>query len=236
MDEYRQRESLSFEKVSRRKKRSRFLSWSLDNPVIILTSILSMVLLLILWMGSYLGSEGGIIQQTDVGTIALHDYKAPFDFTYDPVDKEATERIRSQRVGEVLPIYTWESTYHDRVVANVNDAFDNMREKFIKFREQEMGKRIPKMLNDLNHNIHIKDPRTEVMDAVFAPFHDDLKNDPDYEAIQTTRPLRDDELLASVQKWKIDHRAEFEKKLGVPVSDEIYFWIVENNFSREIQD
>ena len=167
MDEYRQRESLNFEKVSRRKKRSKYLSWSLNNPIIVYGAILLMFATIILWMGSYLGSEGGIIQQGDVGTIALHDYKAPFDFTYDPVDKEATERIRSQRVGEVLPVYTWDSTYHDRVVSNVNDAFDTMRDRFTKFRNQEMGKRIPKMIHDLNH-ANVQDKRAEVMDAVFS--------------------------------------------------------------------
>ena len=140
MDEYRQRESLSFEKASRRKKRSKYLSWSLDNPALIFGSVLLVFAVLILWMGSYIGSESGDIQESDVGTIALHDYKAPFDFTYDPVDKEATERIRSQRVGEVLPVYTWDSHYHDRIVANVNDALDSMRDRYVKFREQEMGK------------------------------------------------------------------------------------------------
>ena len=235
MDEYRQRESLNFEKVSRRKKRSKYLSWSLNNPIIVYGAILLMFATIILWMGSYLGSEGGIIQQGDVGTIALHDYKAPFDFTYDPVDKEATERIRSQRVGEVLPVYTWDSTYHDRVVSNVNDAFDTMRDRFTKFRNQEMGKRIPKMIHDLNH-ANVQDKRAEVMDAVFSPFHEDLQNDPDYESLQPTRPLRDDELREAVKAWKAENRQVFENKLGVPVSDEVYVWIVENNFSRDIQE
>ena len=33
----------------------------------------------------------------------------------------------------VLPVYTWDSTYHDRIVANVNDAFEVAATKAIQF-------------------------------------------------------------------------------------------------------
>ena len=79
MDEYRQRDSLSFEKVTRKKQRSRYLMWSLDNPLLI-AGYIALVAFCVIWVvGSNVESESSVMERSDVGTIAAFDYKAPRD-------------------------------------------------------------------------------------------------------------------------------------------------------------
>ena len=127
MDEHRQRESLSFEKASKKKQRSRYLAWSIDNPLLVITSIVLMMLAVIFIVGSNFESRSSQIEKTEIGTIASHDYKAPRDFTFDRIDQEATEKIREQRVAEVLPIFKWDSNYQDATLSKFRSAFEFMR-------------------------------------------------------------------------------------------------------------
>ncbi len=233
MDEYRQRESLNFEKTASRKKKSRFLTFSLDNTILVIGYVAVVVLVLVLWMGSHLGSEGGVIQKSDVGSIALHDYKAPRDFVYDRVDREATDRIRAQRVAEVLPIYTWNNDYYTQTVENVNAAFDMMRDRFVKYREREMAKRIPKIINDITTPKNVNKAKQDaLLDAMFEPFSDQPEVDP----FLSTRTVKEEELSQILANWTSDNKPEFEEKIGVQLDDELFSWLVQNSFAREIQD
>ncbi len=128
MDDHRQKESLSFEKVSKKLKRSRYLTWSTDNPLLVGGFVSIVLISIILIIGSNFDTHTGIIEKTDIGTIAEHDYKAPRDFTFDSVDREATERSREQRVSKVLPIYRWEKSYRDSALAHIRNAFEKMRQ------------------------------------------------------------------------------------------------------------
>ena len=67
MDEYRQRDSLSFDKVPRKKKQSRFLTFGLENPLISIGFIGLVVLAVILCVGSTGESESGGMSRADIG-------------------------------------------------------------------------------------------------------------------------------------------------------------------------
>ncbi|MCL2326344.1 MAG: hypothetical protein FWC40_07630, partial [Proteobacteria bacterium] len=231
MDEYRQRESLSFDKVSRQKRRSRYLKWSFDNPLLVGGFVIVVFLCLVMVMGTSMGPRSGIIQRSDIGSIALYDFKAPRDFVYERVDRDATERVRAQRMADVLPIFRWESAYRDSVIAGVTRGFESMRERLMRHREAEMFKRIPKILGQVKLSPE-EARRYALLDAMFGKFD----QDPAFEPFLTTRPLRDEEIKDSVAQWSSLNHPELEAVMGHFVDPEVFAWFVANNFSKSLQD
>ena len=231
MDEYRQRESLSFEKVSRRKKHSRYFTWSLENPVLIVIFVSWVGVFLVFWMGTHLGAENSVISIDDIDTVAKHDYKAPRDFTYDRVDEEATARVREQRAAEVYPIYTWNNSYYEKTLSDINSAFEFMRDTFTKYRDEEMLKRIPKLIDTFKGE-QVASNQSALLDAMFGPFEGEKA----FDEFLTTRPIDESELARSLEAWSNENRPEFEAKLGVKLDDELFAWFVREGFSRDVQD
>ncbi len=230
MDEYRQKESLSFDKNKRRRKKSHYTSWSIENPVLIICFVILMAVGLVVWMGSHLGMESSIIQKSAIGSIALHDYKAPRDFVDERIDTKTTESIRAQRVAEVLPIYSWNNIFYEQETAKLNAAFDSIRENFVKYRDNEVQKRIPKTTAD--GETIAENNQIALLDAMFGPFEGEAV----FDEFLSTRPLNGSELAASLTAWSTENRSSFETKLGVTLDDDAYTWLVSKSFSRELQD
>lgn len=230
MEEYRQRESLSFEKVSKKKKRSRYLKLSLENPLLS-AFLVALCILVIVWcIGLDTGTQTGIISKADIGTIATHDYKAPRDFTFDRVDYEATERVRKQRVAEVLPIFRWDRTYLDSTLSHVRSAFEYMSvgldiEKK-RLESTRISKDIPgrRVLSDAQ--------RQNMVETILAPF----ANEKVFDDYLSTRHLTQSEIDAGLDAWAAAHREDFVQRIGYVVNDSIYGWFSEQRFSKTLED
>ena len=230
MDEHRQRESLSFEKVSKKKNKSRYASWSLDNPLLIITSTALMMLAVVFIVGSSFESQNAQIERTEIGTIASHDYKAPRDFTFNRIDYEATEKIREQRVAEVLPIFKWDSAYQETTLGKFRSAFDFMRSGLISERLRLETTHIPKEqptpLSPENEK------KQEWANALLSQFKDESV----FENYISTRRLSDEEINKAILEWCNAQRTNFEQKLGYAMPDDLFAWFVSQEFSYELEE
>ena len=230
MDEYRQRDSLSFEKVTRKKQRSRYLMWSLDNPLLI-AGYIALVAFCVIWVvGSNVESESSVMERSDVGTIAAFDYKAPRDFTFDRVDREATDRIRAQRVSEVLPIFQWDRTYHDATLARIRNAFEVMRRGI----EEERGKRESMLVaRDEPGRLAQSDARRQDwVEAILGPY----AGEDVFSEYLTTRRATPGEVEQRIDEWCGAHREVFVQAMGYVVDDELYAWLSRARFSQSLED
>ncbi|MBQ9242649.1 MAG: HDIG domain-containing protein [Proteobacteria bacterium] len=230
MDEHRQRESLSFEKASKKKQRSRYLAWSIDNPLLVITSIVLMMLAVIFIVGSNFESRSSQIEKTEIGTIASHDYKAPRDFTFDRIDQEATEKIREQRVAEVLPIFKWDSNYQDATLSKFRSAFEFMRNGMDSERMRLEDSHVQK---DTKTLIASENAQHQAWaNALLAPFKDESV----FENYISTRKLTDEEIASALVAWCSTQRQAFEQKLGYDMPDDLFAWLVSESFSYDLEE
>ncbi|MBR4986937.1 MAG: HDIG domain-containing protein [Proteobacteria bacterium] len=230
MDEHRQRESLSFEKVSKKKQKSRYLAWSLDNPVLLITCITLMMLAVIFIVGSNLENRSTQIEWAEIGSIASHDYKAPRDFTFDRIDQEATDKIREQRVSEVLPIFKWDNAYQEMTLGKFRDAFEYMRDGLAAERKRLATKHVPKEEKTLLAPENTD--RQDWANALLAPFKDESV----FENYISTRKLNEAEIGESLQSWSDAHRQAFVQKLGYEMPDDLFAWFVSEGFSDALEE
>ena len=229
MDEYRQRDSLSFDKVPRKKKQSRFLTFGLENPLISIGFIGLVVLAVILCVGSTGESESGGMSRADIGTIATHDYKASRDFTFDRVDQEATDRIRDQRVSEVLPIYRWDRAYRDTLLAKVHLVFLNMRNGL-----QEEASRLSSVrvaCHEPGESVDKDATRQKWVDALLSPYADSSV----FEPYLSVCALSDAEISEQLTRWTEVHRDSFVQSMGYVVDDTTYAYLASHWFAESIE-
>ena len=230
MDDHRQRESLSFDKVARKKPRSRYLQWNLDNPLLVSGFVFLVLLCIVGIIGANIGSQAGVIVRADIGTIAEHDYKAPRDFTFDRVDREATEKNREQRMASVLPIYNWDTAYRDSVMARIRAAFATMRSGMDKEQARlsvsrmakESGPALPQ--GDAN--------RQKWADSLLLRYSDIGLLD----GYISTRPIASAEIADGIDAWFLSQQHEFEQSLGFPVSDDMFSWLSSQQFAGIVED
>lgn len=229
MDEYRQRDSLSFDKVPRKKRRSRFLTFDLENPLISVGFIGLVVLAVILCVGSTSESDSGGMSRSDIGTIATHDYKASRDFTFDRVDQEATDRIRDQRISEVLPIYRWDRAYRETLLAKVHLIFLNMRNGLQEEADRLSMARVP--CSAPGELVQNDSERQRWIDALLSPYADSSVFSP----YLSVCPLSEDEISAQLNRWIGLHRDSFVQSMGYVVDDTTYAYLASHWFSESIE-
>lgn len=230
MDEPRQRETLSFAKVAKRKPRSRFLKWNLDNPLIVWGFIVMAMACIVVILGANIGADSGVIDRADIGTIAAHEYKAPRDFTFDRVDTEATEKKREERVAAVLPIYNWDNSYHDTVVSRIRSAFAMMRSGMA-----DEEKRLKTVRVDRDEDYALRqdsEAKQNWVDAVLGRFAD---AEP-FDSYLSTRAMTQSEATDGIVSWFLQHQKSFEKILGGEVSEDMFIWLSSQQFSEQIEE
>lgn len=230
MDLNRQRESLSFEKVSRKKQPSRYLTWSLKNPLLII-GFVAIVMVAILWiLGSNFGANSIGMSRADIGTIAAYDYKASRDFTFDRVDTEATERIRQQRMADVLPIFKWDNNYQEQTVNRFKNAFELMRNELGNERLKIENQRVARNLKADNMQ---SDPKRQAWaDAILNRY----VNDRIFDSYISTRAPNEEEIKTALHQWSLAHRDDFVQALGYSIDDKLYEWFIQQQFSDSLQN
>ncbi|MFA5625561.1 MAG: HDIG domain-containing metalloprotein [Bradymonadales bacterium] len=228
----KRRESLSFERVAVKRQRSKYLRWSKENPLLWVFGLLLVYVLIVLIVGINLGAKEAKITQSALGSIAMQDYKAPRDFEYNRIDWEATERERKERESEVLPIYHWDAGALEASVLRVGKAFEMMREGMAQQREQEILRRLPRLLRWERTESIEKEIRSLAMSSLFKSLDDN-------EAILQTIGVDDGEdeagVAESMRLWADANKEDFTEALGSAMSDEVYFWLYQQNFSQAVQ-
>lgn len=229
MDEYRQRESLSFDKVTRKKRRSRYLTFGLDNPLISI-GIIGLVVAAVIWcVGKSGENESGAMSRDDIGTIATHDYKASRDFTFDRVDREATDRIREQRVAEVLPIYRWDRDYHNALSSKIQLVFANMRNGL---REEAVRLDAARVKCETPGSLAQSDPaRQKWVDALLSPFAGSAVFSPYLSICKPDKSEIDEQMT----EWAEAHRDSFVQSMGYVVDDTTFAYLAANGFSESFE-
>ncbi|MBO4351592.1 MAG: HDIG domain-containing protein [Proteobacteria bacterium] len=230
MDEHRQRESLSFEKISRKKPRSKYLTWSLNNPLLVGAYIALVIVCSVLVIGGNVGSQPGTIDKADIGTIAAHDYKAPRDFTFKSVDRAATEKIRQERVSSVLPIYRWNTGYHEAVLARIHKAFEQMRDGADLEVERLKKTRAPR--ENESEFTQSSPERQAWADTLMQLFGGEKV----FKDFVSTRELTEDEIASGLNTWSREHKSVFVNAVGYDLGDEAYQWLVSEQFSEFIEE
>ncbi|GEM_PF-41869 len=230
MDEHRQRESLSFEKISKKKPRSKYLTWSLNNPLLVGAYIALVIVCSVLVIGGNVGSQPGTIDKADIGTIAAHDYKSPRDFTFKSVDRAATEKIRQERVSAVLPIYRWDTGYHDTVLARIHKAFEQMREGASIELERLKKTRAPR--ENESDFTQISPERQAWADTLMQLFGGEEV----FEDFVSTRELTEDEIASGLKLWSSEHKSIFVNAIGYDIGEDAYQWLVTEQFSEFIEE
>ena len=230
MDEHRQRDSLTFDKISKKKKRSRFLQWQIDNPILVGGFIAIVMVCIVLITGSNLGTDVGIIHKSDIGTIAAFDYKAPRDFTFKRIDREATDKIREQRVAEVLPIYKWDRAYRDTTIEHIRSAFELMRNGMAQESARLSKTRVPLE----NGAVHAQEsPEGQAWaDLLLAKYADESL----FADYLSTRAVTQEEISEALVKWTKDHQEDFVHDMGYVIDDTLYNWLVSDGFSEMTED
>ena len=230
MDDHRQRESLSFEKVVKKKKRSKYRSWSLDNPLLVGSYIALIAFCVVMVIGGNIGSHDTDIERADIGTIAVHDYKASRDFTFDRVDKEATDKIREQRVSEVLPIFRWDKNYHDQTLNRMRNAFELMQNGLAQETEKLLAQRI---LRENAGKLAQPNPERQVWADALLGRHLESSVFDEY---VSTRSLTAEEIELAIKTWCHANRDKFVQALGYSVSNPLYEWLISQRFAEPIEE
>lgn len=229
MDDYRQRESLSFEKVSRKKKRSRYLTFGFENPLIVAVFIGLILFFVMLCVGSNIDTESGQISRSDIGTIATHDYKATRDFTFDRVDQEATDRVREQRVAEVLPIFRWDRTYRESVLGRLHLVFLNMRNGL-----EEESQRLHAMrveCEEPGRLVQKDESHQRWAEALLSSYADSEL----FKPYLSMCALSADEVEAGLKQWSDLHRDSFVQSMGYVVDDSTFLYMTSQKFSENME-
>lgn len=228
----KRRESLSFELSAEKRKRSKYLQCSPDNPVLWVAGVVLVYVLLVGIVGFNLGTNESSITQRDLGSIALQDYKAPYDFDYNRIDWDATERERRERESEVLPVFRWDANARAISIEKVVLAFEMMRERLSQQREKEILNRLPALIKMPQSKPLDEEIRGLALRTIFGGMEEQGVFD---EALRAVSQADASSVADSMRLWADANKDDFTQVLGCAMSDGVYEWLYKQSFSKAVQ-
>jgi hypothetical protein len=161
----------------------------------------------------------------ELGEVAERNIKAPVDLLIE--DKEATSVTRQQSIDAVLTVYDFDDTLIFKLIRRIQDAFAEMRD-YVEFIEKEINQQASDEMQKAT-NISEANSNTLITKSNSASANPTSQTSME----KTNVPLLENPtFLKAIREKKTD----FLKKLGIQISDANYLTLVNERFSKEIQD
>ncbi|MBF0452112.1 MAG: HDIG domain-containing protein [Candidatus Magnetomorum sp.] len=201
------------------KKTSKINFFSSEYPRWILLLALSAILTLMLYPNLVLTKH-----IYELGEVAERNIKAPVDLLIE--DKEATNLTRQQSLDAVMTVYDFDDTLVFKLIRRIQDAFSEMRD-YIDLQTKEIAQQAHKNAQEKTQTAEAQSETatTNIQAIAQSISHTQTEN--------IDLPLMENPIFLQAIREK---KADFLKKLGIQISDANYLTMVNEHFSKEIQD
>jgi len=163
----------------------------------------------------------------ELGEVAERNIKAPIDLLIE--DKEATNLTRQQSIDAVMTVYDFDDTLVFKLIRRIQDAFAEMRD-FIEYTKKEINQ--PTSL-PIQETTEISETITSTLTLTTSETKALANPTPNTSLENVNVPLFENPTFLKAIR---DKKSDFLKKLGIQISDANYLTMVNEHFSKEIQD